>query len=135
MESLPGRTVVDAEIPFPPSVNRLWGFSADGKKRYLLPRQRDYREFVAFAVPKRNTKPDDEYFIDIEFSPPDRRKRDIDNLIKPVLDALEAAGAIHDDSQVSTLRVRRVTRYRPSPSGHCRVRVNFVSGPMELLDF
>jgi crossover junction endodeoxyribonuclease RusA len=39
--------------------------------------------------------------------PPDRRRRDLDNLQKPVLDALEHAGIYEDDSQIDLLLTRR----------------------------
>lgn len=36
---------------------------------------------------------------------PDRRRRDLDNLIKPLLDALTHGGAWEDDSQVKDLHI------------------------------
>ena len=39
--------------------------------------------------------------------PPDRRRRDIDNLPKAVLDSLEFAGVFENDSQVDRLLVLR----------------------------
>jgi len=39
--------------------------------------------------------------------PPDRRRRDLDNLLKSVLDALEHAGLYADDSQIDLLVTRR----------------------------
>jgi len=45
--------------------------------------------------------------------PPDRRRRDLDNIQKPVLDALEHAGVYMDDSQIDLL----VTRRREAVSG------------------
>jgi len=53
--------------------------------------------------------------------PPDRRRRDLDNLLKSVLDALEHAGVYADDSQVDLLVVRRCEVDRPH--GHVEVRV------------
>lgn len=43
----------------------------------------------------------------IELHPPDRRKRDIDNLIKPLFDALTHAGAIADDELFDQLTITR----------------------------
>jgi crossover junction endodeoxyribonuclease RusA len=37
--------------------------------------------------------------------PPDNRRRDLDNVLKAVLDAIEAAGIIEDDSQVRRLEL------------------------------
>jgi crossover junction endodeoxyribonuclease RusA len=42
--------------------------------------------------------------------PPDRRRRDLDNLQKPLLDALQHAGVYEDDSQVDLLLSRRRER-------------------------
>jgi crossover junction endodeoxyribonuclease RusA len=39
--------------------------------------------------------------------PPDRRRRDLDNIQKPVLDALQHAGVYEDDSQIDLLVTRR----------------------------
>jgi crossover junction endodeoxyribonuclease RusA len=44
----------------------------------------------------------------LEAYPPDRRKRDIDNLVKPTLDALTKAGVWLDDEQVEELTIRRL---------------------------
>jgi crossover junction endodeoxyribonuclease RusA len=39
--------------------------------------------------------------------PPDRRRRDLDNLQKALLDSIVAAGVIEDDSNIDDLRVVR----------------------------
>ena len=39
--------------------------------------------------------------------PPDRRRRDIDNLAKSVLDAMQHAGVYQDDSQIDRLTIIR----------------------------
>jgi len=48
--------------------------------------------------------------VTIDVHPPDRRRRDLDNLFKGILDALEKGGAYHDDSQIEDLRIRRCGR-------------------------
>ena len=53
--------------------------------------------------------------------PPDRRRRDLDNLLKPALDALQHAGVYEDDSQVDWLVARR--RAPDRPRGHVEIRV------------
>lgn len=39
--------------------------------------------------------------------PPDKRRRDLDNLLKSCLDALTHAGVWLDDSQIDVLQIRR----------------------------
>lgn len=45
--------------------------------------------------------------VHIKAYPPDRRKRDVDNLLKPVLDALTHGGCWEDDSQIDVLLIER----------------------------
>ena len=42
----------------------------------------------------------------VECYPPDRRRRDLDNLLKALQDSLQAAGAFEDDSQIKELRMK-----------------------------
>jgi crossover junction endodeoxyribonuclease RusA len=50
----------------------------------------------------------------IDAYPPDRRRRDLDNIQKAILDSLEKAGAYNDDSQIDLLIV---SRQRSIPGG------------------
>lgn len=52
--------------------------------------------------------------------PPDKRKRDIDNLAKPVLDSLQKGGLIADDNQISRLVIERCAMI---PQGQTIVRI------------
>jgi crossover junction endodeoxyribonuclease RusA len=52
--------------------------------------------------------------------PPDRRRRDLDNIQKPVLDALQHAGIYEDDSQIDLLLTRRGEL---CPSGRLNVQI------------
>ena len=45
----------------------------------------------------------------IDLWPPDKRKRDIDNVIKPLFDALTAARVWNDDSQIVEMTVKKRT--------------------------
>src|SRR5690606_15498278 len=52
--------------------------------------------------------------------PPDRRRRDLDNCLKSLLDALEHGGAYHDDSQIVSLSI---TKGDPVPNGKTLVAI------------
>jgi crossover junction endodeoxyribonuclease RusA len=52
--------------------------------------------------------------------PPDRRRRDLDNLVKATADALQHAGVYEDDSLIDLLLVRR---RNPVASGRLDVQV------------
>lgn len=45
--------------------------------------------------------------VDIDACPPDRRARDLDNLPKGILDSLQHARVIDDDSHIDVLTVTR----------------------------
>ena len=38
---------------------------------------------------------------------PDKRKRDIDNVLKAIFDGIESSGIIEDDSQIEELHIKR----------------------------
>lgn len=46
--------------------------------------------------------------LTIDAYPPDKRKRDLDNLFKAVLDSLQAAEIFPDDCQVDELSIKRM---------------------------
>jgi len=54
----------------------------------------------------------------IEVYPPDKRRRDLDNVLKSLIDAIQHAKVFPDDSQIDALRV-----YRREPVQHGRVDV------------
>ncbi len=58
--------------------------------------------------------------IEMDVFPPDKRKRDIDNVVKPTLDALQKAGLFDDDNQICRLIV---TRLRTIQGGEVVVRI------------
>jgi crossover junction endodeoxyribonuclease RusA len=55
----------------------------------------------------------------IELTPPDNRKRDIDNCFKALLDSLEGAAVFINDSQVKELHAVML----PKGDGQCLVMV------------
>ena len=45
--------------------------------------------------------------VQIDAHPPDKRARDLDNMLKAPMDAMQHAGVYDDDSQVDMLTIRR----------------------------
>lgn len=100
-------------LPYPPSVNHYWRHY---RGRTLISREgRTYRKDVcALLAPAgasgsgpRKPPSDGRIALFMDAFPPDRRRRDLDNLQKSVLDALEHAGVYKDDSQIDLLLTRR----------------------------
>lgn len=93
-------------LPFPPSVNRYWRSIARGRV-IVSADGRKYKTDVVAAVMTRGRKQfDGPVEIKIVAHPPDRKRRDLDNLLKATLDAIGNAGVYKDDSQVKAIAMR-----------------------------
>lgn len=88
------------ELPYPSaSGNRLVRHSGD--KHYLTKEALAYRALVAIAMHDQGVhslRLAGPLALEFAIAPPDRRARDADNLLKPVLDAITKAGVWIDDS-------------------------------------
>jgi crossover junction endodeoxyribonuclease RusA len=98
-------------LPFPPSMNTYWR-NVRGKTLISLA-GRQYRTAVhhAITVSRISGLIDRETItrpirVDILATPPDKRRRDLDNLLKAPLDALTHAGVWTDDSLIHHLSIR-----------------------------
>jgi crossover junction endodeoxyribonuclease RusA len=97
-------TEITLILPLPPSVNSYWGFA--GSRRFLTLAAREFKIEVAHIVSHAsNTFGDKRLSLTTTLHFKDRRKSDIDNRIKSLLDALVQAGLFDDDSQVDELHV------------------------------
>ena len=95
---------IELEIPFPPSSNHIW--RGAGRTVYATREYKDFKDRVATIW--RSVVPSDwnvscEYAVTIELYQGSRRRYDVENRIKPTLDALTSAGAWIDDSQVQSV--------------------------------
>lgn len=92
----------------PPSVNHIWKHSGrNGRARtYLTPEGRAFKDLIAGLVPAEHVPFTGSLRVLIELSFPDRRKRDVDNYSKGVLDGLNHR-AFRDDSQIVELVLRK----------------------------
>lgn len=116
---------MNLHLPYPPSVNTYW--RANGKRRFIS------KDGVAFkaAVMKYVAENELSSFgearlaVHITVYPRSKRRFDIDNICKAVLDSMMAAGLYDDDSQIDWLTVRRGEAI---PGGGCNVIIGVING-------
>ena len=99
-------------LPFPPSMNTYW---RNFRGRTVISKNgREFREAVIQFVIDNNIPKfgDKKLKLTLILRPRDKRKIDIDNRIKAVLDALEHAGVFDDDFQVDHIEMIRGTQIK-----------------------
>jgi crossover junction endodeoxyribonuclease RusA len=111
--------MIEFVLPWPPSVNHYWRHVG---WRTLISREgRCYRrDVVALLAAQRVRRMSGALTVEIDAFPPDRRARDLDNLLKGLLDSIQHAGVFEDDSQVDDLHIRRRAVV---PGGRVKVRI------------
>ena len=112
-------------LPYPPSVNHYW--RRVGPRTLISREGRTFRKNVCALLSPGNgngpRKPPagGRIALAMDAFPPDRRRRDLDNIQKPVLDALEHAGVYEDDSQIDLLVTRRC---EVTARGHVEIQLD-----------
>lgn len=95
---------MQVSLPYPPTLNNL--FKNVGKKRV---RSAEYDAWIRAANlalrAQRPAKHLGSFRATIVLTRPDRRRRDIDNTVKAIMDLLTKAGAIEDDCLAQSLTV------------------------------
>lgn len=113
--------MLELELPYPPTVNNYKKIGRTIKTKsgkYYQQRINSYETKIFYyevwvivnnlnAIKQIPVPLDKEISITVYLHPPDKRKRDIDNPIKVLLDSLVRAGLIKDDSQISRLLIER----------------------------
>jgi crossover junction endodeoxyribonuclease RusA len=102
-------------LPWPPSVNSYWRRA--GSRMHISHEGRAYRASVAervmLARAERRVHGEPAEIltgrlrVKLTAAPPDRRARDLDNILKSTLDSLEHAQVFVSDSQIDDLRIVR----------------------------
>ena len=99
-------------LPWPPSLNRY--YRNVGGRVLISAEGRAYRTRVAKVIATERSagncghRPMPERLqVHLLLAQPDRRRRDLDNTLKALLDALTHAGVWEDDSQIDDLHVVR----------------------------
>ena len=110
---------IEIELPHPPSINHYW--RRVGPRTLISREGRRFRERVMAILAARGVAPlEGPLAVDVEIYPPDGRRRDIDNVQKALLDALQHGGAYLDDSQVVRLST---VKCEPVSGGKSIVRI------------
>jgi len=115
----PGGRSVTLELPYPPSVNHYW--RRVGARTLISREGRRFRERVCARLASRTARPmSGRVAVHVTAHPPDRRRRDLDNAMKALLDALAHGGIYEDDGQIDRLEIERGERV---PGGKVVVRI------------
>ncbi|XZE56685.1 RusA family crossover junction endodeoxyribonuclease [Planctomycetaceae bacterium SH139] len=119
------------KLPYPPSVNRYWRHV--GPRVLVSKEGREYRTKVGVYLNNKKIEPlTGDLIVDIKLEPPDRRRRDVDNVLKAMLDSLQSGGAFHDDSQIVRLTIEK---HAPFPSeGRAHVFIQSLPESVDLAD-
>ena len=94
------------ELPWPPSANRYW--RRKGHIIHVSTEAKNYKNQVAWILlPHKIKIISDRIYLNIEAYPPDKRMRDLDNLIKITLDSLQYARLFENDEQIDKISIER----------------------------
>ena len=100
--------MVELVLPYPPSANKLWTRTRKGMRR--TDSYNRWLHCAGWAVrTQRPKKISGLYKLTIQAVRPDKRRRDIDNLIKPISDLLQTLGIVKDDCDCEMVSARWVT--------------------------
>lgn len=110
------------DLPFPPSVNHYYKRTRNRAKDMVIgKRGLEYRKAIKDRLALLNIRPlAGPLSMKLEINPPDKRRRDIDNILKALLDALEHGNAYENDNQIVKLVMEKSY---PVPDGRVVVEV------------
>ena len=98
---------ITLEIPYPPSVNSIYRHAVRGKHSvmFMTDKGKKYQQVIRAIMLEQGSPRFGlaRLHIVVEAFPPDRRKRDLGNLDKVLMDSLEKAQVFEDDSQIDRL--------------------------------
>lgn len=107
-------------LPYPPSLNTYW--RRRGSQYYISDKGQKYRKDVQQII--RQLKLDiftkSRLRIKVIADVPDSRRRDLDNILKGLLDSLIHAGFAEDDEQFDDIRVIRGVKV---PGGRLGIKI------------
>ncbi len=98
---------IEFVLPYPPTVNTYW--RRRGSTYFISEEGKRYRRAVVLIVRQQRLKLSlsGRLAIKVIAEPPDKRRRDLDNILKAPLDALMHAGLLIDDEQFDEINIVR----------------------------
>jgi crossover junction endodeoxyribonuclease RusA len=109
------------ELPWPPSVNHYWGRC--GTRYFIGAKGIAFREIVSIKTFNETFGKTSRLSVKINAHPPDKRRRDLDNILKCLLDSFQHAGVYEDDNQIDDIHIIRM----PSLEGKVIVHIQSIS--------
>lgn len=106
-------------LPYPPSINTYYGRTRSGQV-FIKEKGRNYRDSVIKSFTSKDTI-SDRIKLEVHLYVPDLRKRDLDNILKCLLDSLTHAKIYEDDSLIDDLRIIRKEKIK---DGKCEVFIS-----------
>ena len=96
-------------LSWPPTVNTYW--RAVNGRNILSKKARAYKKEAGYFLRACGYK--GPIAVSIGCNPPDKRKRDLDNILKPLLDVMTENGVYEDDSQIDYLLIYKTDKVEP----------------------
>lgn len=101
--------MIELVLPWAPSINSYYVKTRTHMR--ISPKGQNFRDDVLEAIcqqaPDVHLAEDFRICMEIVMFPPDRRKRDLDNYLKALFDAITKTGFWVDDSQIDQLMIYR----------------------------
>ncbi|GIK54157.1 MAG: hypothetical protein BroJett014_31300 [Planctomycetota bacterium] len=117
---------MELSLPLPPSANHY--YRRVGSATLISRTGREYRAAVKAALLAMGAPSVmGPLTVLVTVFPPDRRRRDLDNLLKCLLDSLQHGGLYRDDSMIDRIDIRRGQCTR---GGGVHVTVYALPGPV-----
>ena len=128
------RPTIIIELPYPPSVNAYYGHRSSGKHRVIKYVKADGKQFqqdVEVLIRELGISSifplSGRLAVKVLLTEPaPKRKRDIDNPMKALLDAITLAKVWVDDSQIDDLHIKRQQHDSKHPRGKCTVQIDLI---------
>lgn len=97
--------MIRVDLPYPPSANRLWR-AVRGRNiksaEYRTWMDSAQRSIMAACIGGQLAGP---YHMEVQAVRPDRRRRDVSNLLKATEDAIVQSGLVADDSDAQSVKI------------------------------